>query len=219
MGRLTVTRTKVSREPYCMKESGQHLYSYEELCYYIRSRIPLWLEEETRDGLTDKMTEWGLDITEIDRLSPREAAKAIFDAGTYLKREEKDQILEQMGQYTESEQIYSEKEKGDLYLFYGKNRKAYLAYWNAITLLTEQEDAAWKASLYHNMGIVCCRFFYWKEAKKCFALALDARDSRESRIGLELVLDLEKKSWKSDGMPADESKLQFRKQEFLNECV
>lgn len=218
MGRLIVTNTTISKVPYCMKESGHRLYSYEELCYYICSRMPLWLEERNRDGLTEKLKEWGLQTVDVDGLSPYEAAKKIFQAGNYLRKDEKEPILEQMEKYGQKKELFREKEKGDLYLAYKKNRKAYLAYVRGIALLTGEEEPELKASLYHNMAVVCCRFFYWKEAKKWFALSLDAKDSQESRIGLELVLDLEKKQWRSDGKPVDQEKLRQRQQDFLQEC-
>ena len=60
MGRIIVTKTKVSKIPYVLKESGNPVYSYEELCYYIRTRMPLWVEEKSLEGLTEKMKEWGL---------------------------------------------------------------------------------------------------------------------------------------------------------------
>ena len=219
MGRLIVTNTKVSKIPYCMKESGHPLYSYEELCYYMKSRMALWLEEKERVGLTEKMREWGVDTSDVDYMTPVEAADVILDAGTYIRKEEKEQLLLYMQEYDQMEEIYREKERGDLYLSYGRNRKAYLAYWNAAALLSGEEESSFKASLYHNLGIACCRFFYWKEAKRWFALALDAKDSKESRAGLELVLDMEKKGWSSDGTPVDEKKLDRKKREFLKECI
>ena len=71
--------------------------------------------------------------------------------------------------------------------------------------------------MYHNFGIVCCRFFYWKEAKNWFALAIDAKDTEESRNGLELVLDMEGKTWSGDGTAVNRRSLKEKQLEFVHE--
>ncbi|MBE5955237.1 MAG: hypothetical protein E7253_02170 [Lachnospiraceae bacterium] len=217
MGRIIVTKTKISKTPYVMKESGNPLYSYEELCYYIKSRMALWVEEKSLEGLTEKMKEWGLTVDNLDHLSPTEAAEKIFEAGNYIKKEEIELYVSHMQMYAANEHIAIIKDKGDLYLSYGKIRNAYQYYWQAFSQMTGEEPVEWKASLYHNFGIVCCRFFYWREAKNWFALAIDAKDSEESRAGLELVLDMEKKGWSSDGSSVNENKLLEKQLEFVRE--
>lgn len=217
MGRIIVTKTNISKIPYIMKESGNPLFSYEELCYYIKTRMALWVEEKSLEGLTDKMTEWGLHIDSIDQLAPVEAAKKIFEAGSYYKKEETEQYLSVMETYARNDDITIIKDKGDLYLSYGKIKNAYKFYWRAVSAMTGEESADWKASLYHNLGIVCCRFFYWREAKNWFALAIDAKDTIESRDGLELVLDMEKKGWINDGSSVSETKLMEKQLEFVRE--
>lgn len=217
MGRIIVTKTKVSKIPYVLKESGNPVYSYEELCYYIRTRMPLWVEEKSLEGLTEKMKEWGLAAESLDHLAPIDAAAKIFQAGNYYKNEEADQYLSVMNVYANDENITIIKDKGDLYLSYGKIRNAYEFYWRAVSQMTGEETPEWKASLYHNFGIVCCRFFYWKEAKNWFALAIDAKDTVESRDGLEFVLDMEKKGWFSDGTSVSDKKLKEKQMEFVRE--
>ncbi len=217
MGRLIVTSSVVSETPFYMKKSGHPLYSYEELCYYIRTRMGLWMEEMTREGLTEKMQEWNVPVKDLDFLSPLEAAERIMEAGTYFGTDEKEQMFQYMQEYDQIEERFREKEKGDLYFDYGKSRGAYLAYWKAVSALQGDEDKDFRASLYHNMAVICCRFFYWKEAKNWFALALNEKDTEESRIGLELVIDMEKKGWSMDGKPADPEKLHRHEETFLAE--
>jgi len=217
MGRMIVTKTKISKIPYIMRESGNPLYSYEELCYYIRTRMALWVEEKTLEGLSDKMAEWGLLVEPLDSLSPIEAARKIFEAGSYYKKDEIEQYLSVMGVYARNENITIIKDKGDLYLSYGKIRNAYEFYWRAVSKMSGEETPEWKASLFHNFGIVCCRFFYWKEAKSWFALAIDAKDTEESRNGLEFVLDMEKKGWIMEGSSVSEKKLVEKQLEFVRE--
>ena len=217
MGRIIVTKTKTSKIPYVLKESDNPVYSYEELCYYIRSRMPLWVEEKSFEGLTEKMREWDVVTEPLDDLTPWEAAEKILKAGNYYKQDETDQYLSVMKMYEQNENITIIKDKGDLYLSYGKIKNAYEFYWRAVSQMTGEETPEWKASLYHNFGIVCCRFFYWREAKSWFALAIDAKDTAESRDGLEFVLDMEKKEWKNDGSSVSEKKLVEKQLEFLRE--
>lgn len=217
MGRMIVTKTLISKTPYIMKESGSPLYSYEELCYYIKTRMALWVEEKTREGLTEKMSEWAVPVSNLDNLSPVQAAKHILNGGTYFKAEEKEQILLMMQEYEDEEDHFVLKEKGDMYLSYGKIQKAYRLYLQASYRMNGEESAEWKASLHHNLGVVCCRFFYWKEAKNWFALAIDAKDTIESREGLELVLEMEQKGWIQDGSSVSVQRLQEKQDEFMRE--
>ena len=217
MGRIIVTKTKLSKTPYVLRESGNPVYSYEELCYYIRTRMALWVEEKSFEGLTEQMKEWGLYTEPLDHLNPIEAASKIFQAGNYYKKEEADQYLSVMNVYSQNENITIVKDKGDLYLSYGKIKNAYEFYWRAVSMMTGEETEEWKASLYHNFGIVCCRFFYWKEAKNWFALAIDAKDTEESRNGLELVLDMEGKTWSGDGTAVNRRSLKEKQLEFVHE--
>lgn len=217
MGRMIVTSTKMSKVPYCMSQSGHLLYSYEELCYYIRNRAPLWLEEDTFAGLDEKMKEWGVEISGLGRMSPLEAGEAILNAGNFYHSRERETVLQYLQELAGKELIFREKEKGDMYLFYGKYKKAYLSYWTAISSLKEEEASSFKASLFHNYAIACCRFFYWKEARNWFALALHEKDTKESRQGLEFVLDMEKKGWITDGSSISEQEWMEKKKEFLQE--
>ena len=217
MGRIIVTKTKTSKIPYIMRESGNPLYSYEELCYYIKTRMALWVEEQSLEGLTSKMEEWGVEVPVLDSLDPIEAAKIILEAGTYCKKDEVTQYLSVMNMYAKNENITIVKDKGDLYLSYGKIRKAYEYYWRAVSQMTGEETPEWRASLFHNFGIVCCRFFYWREAKNWFALAIDAKDTEESRDGLEFVLNMEKKGWTREGTSVSEMKVKEKQKEFIRE--
>ncbi len=217
MGRLIVTRTKISKTPYVLIESGNPVYSYEELCYYIKTRTALWVEEKEFEGLTEKMEEWGVQVESLLDCDSVEAAKRIFEAGNYFRNDEVEQYISYIEECADTQDITILKDKGDLYLSYGKIRKAYEFYWKAVSRMTGEETQGWKASLYHNFGIVCCRFFYWKEAKNWFALAIDAKDTEESRIGLELVLDMEKKGWTSDGTSVSDKMLAEKQREFVLE--
>lgn len=217
MGRMIVTNTKMAKEPYEMRESGHRLYSYEELCYYIYSRTPLWLLEEERVGMTSWLLSCDVKIGEIDDLSPYDAAVKILSAGSYFRLEEKRQILERMKEQKDMPRSLVEKEKGDLYLSYGKMANAYLAYEKAIYSENGQEGEEWRNSLYHNMGILCCRLFYWQEAKKWLTKAQEIVPNQETENALLLVSDMEKFQWKRDGQPLNREKLKKKKEELVNE--
>lgn len=217
MGRMIVINTKTAKAPYCMKESGHCLYSYEELCYYIYSRMSLWLMEKERVGMTSWLKSCGVEIDEVDHLSPYDATSKILAAGTYFRVDEKRQILDKIKKYKEISLSYIEKDKGDLYLSYGKAKKAYFAYEKAAYSETGEESDTWRNSLYHNMGILCCRFFYWEEAKKWLTKAQEIMEKPETAKALLLVKDMMEFQWKEEGQPLSDTELEKKKLEFLNE--
>lgn len=217
MGKMIVTKTKIAKEPYLMKESGHLLYSYEELCYYISSRMSLWVMEKERVGMTQWLFTCGVTIEDVDLLSPDEAAEKIITAGSYFYGTEKRQILDRINKFPEFPLSYVEKDRGDYYLSYGKIKKAYFSYEKAISSMTGEEREEWRNSLYHNMGIVCCRFFYWEEAKKWLLKAQEIMGKQETKNALSLVEDMLKKEWELGESPILTIELEKKKQEFLNE--
>lgn len=217
MGRMIVTNTKIAKNPYKMKESGHLLYSYEELCFYIYSRMSLWVMEKERVGMTKWLLECGITTEDVDTLSPYEAAQKILSAGSYYYGSEKKQIMGKLEKYPEFPAAYVEKDRGDLYLLYGKIQKAYFSYEKAVLSMGEQENEDWCNSLYHNFGIVCCRFFYWEEAKKWLLKALNIMERKETKNALFLVEDMLKKEWEYGESPILTIELEKKKQEFLNE--
>ena len=217
MGRLIVTDTKIARIPYEMKETGHLLYSYEELCYYIKSRMPLWLLEKERKKLTEWVRERGVNLSDTDLLEPVEAAALILDAGNYFREEEIKDILEEMSEYENRPVAVKEKEKGDMYLAYGKLLKAFFAYEKVIAVINGEETDDFLGSLYHNKGVILSKFFYWEEAEACFQKALEIGNFDESKTSLELVRDMKEILWNQGTEPVLTVEIEEKKKEFLKE--
>lgn len=217
MGRLIVTDTKIAQIPYRMKETGHPLYSYEELCYYMKSRMPLWLLENERKGLTEWIRERGVEIPETDFLNPKEAAALILEAGNYFREDETKDLLEEMEEYDDRITAVKEKEKGDLYLTYGKFLKAFFAYEKAIGAVTGEETDDFLGSLYHNKGVILSRLFYWEEAKACFQKAIEIGGFDESETAFELVKDMSRQEWKQGEETLISGAIEKKKKEFLAE--
>lgn len=217
MGRLIVTDTKIAQIPYQMKETGHTLYSYEELCYYMKSRMPLWLLEKERRGLTQWIRERGVDVADTDLLNPLEAAELILNAGNYFREDEVKDLLEEMKEYENKAEAVKEKEKADFYLSYGRLLKAYFSYEKALSAVTGEETDNFIGSLYHNKGVILCRFFYWQEAEECFQKASKTGALEESQRALELVKDMKKKEWKQGKEGLSFREVEEKKKEFLME--
>ena len=75
----------------------------------------------------------------------------------------------------------------------------------------------WQASLYHNMALIMCRFFYWEEAEGWLSKALELQETEETKIALHLVQDMKKKEWKQGKEPLLTIELERKKKEFLEE--
>lgn len=217
MGKLIVTNTKIAHTPYRMKETNHLLYSYEELVFYIMSRMPLWLLEQDRKGLTEWIRERGISLIDTDDLSVSEASEEIIRAGTYLRKEEQEQVLERIQNYERIPDSLREKEKGDLYLQYGKLMKAYFSYEKAIRMMEGNEETGWKASLYHNRGLISIRLFYWEEARNYLTKALSYEEREETKTALTFVEEMEKTEWKTGKEPVLSIELERKKKAFLEE--
>ncbi|MDO4555790.1 MAG: hypothetical protein Q4B70_11680 [Lachnospiraceae bacterium] len=216
MGRIIVINTKKARTPFKMKESGHLLYSYEELCYYIKARMPLWLMETNRIGLTAWIRDRGVEIEDMDTLSPIDAAKIILSAGEYYSKEETSQIVADFEQYEKITEAKREKEKGDFFLLYGRLKNAALSYEKAVCSLNGEEEESFLASLFHNRGIVCCHFFYWEAAKENFKRAYSIKESPETAAALDFTEKMEKEAWEIGGNTMLAIEIERKEKEFLD---
>ena len=217
MARLLVTKTKTTKVPYRMEESGHALYSYEELCYYMRTRMALWMEEKNRPGMTSWLKNCGIEVENADFCSPYDAAGMILEAGTYYRKEEKEQILKRMKEWFYFPEVEREKETGDLYLHYGRVKKAYLSYAKVIKNLSEGEMDSFVCSLYHNMGLCCLRLFYWGEAEVWLSKAFFLGKKKETENALLLVKDMKQTDWSVMGDAVSMEEIAKKKAEFRNE--
>ena len=74
MARVILCETKIAKKPFCFPSTGQNLYSYEELCYYIQQYPALFQE----DFVTESLINW---------LREEIEANSLADQLVQLKRE------------------------------------------------------------------------------------------------------------------------------------
>ncbi|MCD8045212.1 MAG: hypothetical protein LUE90_00895 [Clostridiales bacterium] len=187
---LRLLEDKRTENAFYNENTAVHLYSMEELCFFMETNMylidPSWVEEELFGWLERELgrAKLAADLRVLLR-TKRDAfacAELIFsESGLYAKREMEQirAMLEQMKGRTKMER---RKMSGDLFLEEGRYRQAAYIY---LELLEEpyarQMTEELRGNICHNLGVVYARLFFFPEAAECFAKAYALHKNPDSR--------------------------------------
>ncbi len=187
MGELLLCTQMPAAIPYFIDRVSLHVYSLEELSYYIETNLYL-LEA---DFMSEELCTWIERELHLRELAARlreiyrgggllsEFAGCILAESGYHGREQAEQmtvILRDMEQKSEYE---CRKLRADRYL---ENRRYVHAVYEYRRLLDEggNEDAALIGNVWHNLGTACALLFLFEEAADCYAKAYERNRNPES---------------------------------------
>ena len=166
-----------AQTPYHIDSVNLNLYSIEEFCYFV-FRYPELIDEEVinlnvRDWFRDdlKLTDLAREITAVLREDSEIMAffEPVFRSAGYLTKKEQKAFQKRIEQFEEMPPMVRLKKKGDALAGYKKYTMALKAYSQAEKLTGDvQENGAYLASLYNNMGTVYMRLLRYAEAEECF---------------------------------------------------
>lgn len=176
--------------PFYHEQITVHIYTLEELCFYLEKNIYLidkswfgenlflWLEQE-------------LDLYELTaslrnasrkQKSIFESALLIFQAsGNYSQKdlEEIRKLLEAMDGKTGMER---RKMRGDLFFDAGKYRQAAYTYLELLnTEYTRKMTDELRGNIMHNLGVIYARYFLFAEAAEMFSEAYKLQNNEKSK--------------------------------------
>ena len=177
---------EISREPYRFSETGICIYSYEELCYYLKGHLLCYLytlpDESLIIFIRDKLKLEKL-YRQLSRLTDpnRDQMKyfaALFREGEYYTEEELRKILDHYRELKNTPYPMQCKALGDLYLEAGRSSMAAFYYKEALKFGTLDSDQ--QGSVYHNMAVAKARLFRFEDARVDFLKAYQYSGVEES---------------------------------------
>ncbi len=184
-----IEKTKVQK-PFYHETIGVHLYSMEELCYFMETHIylidPIWVGEALFSWIETELSAPRLaaNLRQARRRKEDEftCVEMILRASGNYSVDDLRHISELLGQMRGKTKIERRKMSGDLFLEAGKYRQAAYTYMELlgeeyITHMTEEL----RGNIFHNLGVVYARLFLFKEAAALFAQAYNLRKNIESR--------------------------------------
>lgn len=200
MGQFILCHEQKAEEAYYLETIDKHIYTIEELCYYLWQYVYLLDKETFQKKLTGWIrTQLGMEklADELELLIRRSAAleervRAVFDSISYMDASEW-AAYEKAVQDVSSMTVFERKRhKADDLV---RNHKYYRALHEYELLLKEpegkEEQAA--AAIYHNMGTASCRMFRFRQGSEYFLksfMLVPGRDKlREYKVCLRLCED------------------------------
>lgn len=187
MGDLILCKQMLAALPYYIDEASIHVYSLEELCYYIENNVyllePDFMNEELCNwiGKELKLTTLSEQLREICRQngSLSEFVICILRESGYLRP---DQIAEigRIRKEMESKSDYEcGKMKADRYVENHRYISAIYEY-RRLLEMEEQQNEVLTGNVWHNLGKAYAGLFLFQEAAVCLHRAYELNQNKES---------------------------------------
>lgn len=172
--------------PYYIDEASLHVYSMEELSYYILHNVYLleadfmneelcaWIEHEGRQkDLAEQLRE----ILRKDG-TLLEFVTCILNRTGYCDREEIKQVTSALAGLMNKSEYECRKIRADRYAANGRYASAIIEYRRLLD--TEEKNEILIGSVWHNMGTAYARLLLFPEAADCFFRAYQKNANPES---------------------------------------
>ncbi len=200
-----------AKKPFYHETIGIHLYTMEELCYFLETHTylidPIWVGEPLFAWIESELGEEKL--AQQLRLARRRqqdeytCVEIILNASGFYSETEIEAVAERLNQMRGKTKIERRKMCGDLFLADGKYRQAAYTYMELledryVTHMTEEL----RGNICHNLGIVYVHMFLFEEAAKLFSEAYELRKTAASRDAYLFA-----SNFSEDEGPIDEKRL------------
>lgn len=191
MSGLILCGRPLSAKPYYIQEAGLHIYSEQELCYYIYNNLMMIDDSFISDGLI-RFLEEDLSMQELgQRLRKRKGKMAtsqlllmIMQSVDYYNKEELEQFRQQLEQKDQAHPYDLLKSRADYMLKQKRYPKAIALYEHGLGKEQEWEvPEEVLGELWHNKALAQAGMFWMQEAAdslvKAFVLLQDSEILKE----------------------------------------
>lgn len=168
---------KIGKKGYYFEDTGIQIFSYEELCYYLKRHMICYIHTlPGEDLLVYLRDELGLEklYKQLIRLTDPEKDQmkyfsALFREGHYFNEDEIRDILDEYRSLMNAPVYRQKKWMGDLLVRSGRSARALESYQEA--LAEEDLEKNEIGRIYHNIGIAESKLFRFQNAKIAFIKA------------------------------------------------
>lgn len=168
---------KIGKKGYYFEDTGIQIFSYEELCYYLRQHMVCYIHTlPDEDLLIYIRDELGLDklYKQLIRLLDPEKDQmkyfsTLFREGHYFNEDEIRDILDEYRGLMNAPVYLQKKWMGDLFVISGRAARAIESYHAALEQNNIKDEELGR--IYHNIGIAESKLFRFENAKIDFIKA------------------------------------------------
>lgn len=183
--------------PYYLEQDDLHLYSIEELCYYLYKNAYLIEEDFFSDQLFDWMSqelgliEWVQQLRIMRQKDPDilRTMEVLFRLTGYYSNEEIRQVRTVFLESHGLSPAERRKLRADSYC----NKKKYamaMAEYEQLLREADEEQVKFRAKLYHNLGVCSAGLFLYEKAADYFQKAFQVYPNTESYVQFLMALKL-----------------------------
>lgn len=187
MDRVLICQGKKAEKPYRFLEFELNIYTIEELCYCLQKNLHMLDETIMREQLC-QFVEAELALPKLamklrKTIENREGllgfVSTIMRETGYVTEERLQQLAISLKEVEGKSSLLRRKARADFCLENKWYQKA-LSEYQAILREESFEKEEEKAAIYHNIGTVYARLFFFKEAEKYYARAYALDENKES---------------------------------------
>ncbi len=187
MGGYYLCTAARAQRPYHVESIGIHLWSIEELCYYMKENV--YLLDETI--LNEELAKWiggELGLVHLEKVlrsalesgTPADFVMPIFEECGYLRPEELDEFQEEFSQVLIEPQDARRKMKADYLVNYGLYVRAIEEYKGILRVRAPGRlGVQFYATVLENMAVAYAHLFRFEEAADCLWESYSALRSRK----------------------------------------
>lgn len=197
MGSVILCSGNYAKTPYYIAENDLHLYSIEELCYYLYKNAFLLQEDFFCDGLLEWIrTELALPLWADALLQFRDKEECLYHSIEYLfwatgyyDKESCEKIHRVLLDGSRLSVEERKKLRADAYC----KRQRYtlaLSEYEELLKVCKEDQVKLKAKLHHNMGVCLCGLFLYDQAADSFLEAFHTYPNTESYVQFLTALKL-----------------------------
>lgn len=187
MSKVYLCKGVYAKTPFYVEKQSLNLYSFEEVCYYIKENTCL-LDKSIMTPAFIRFLGGECEVEEIERelktvlhrkKSLSDFCECILRADGNTEVEELEGILENISK-SESLDVY-EKRKSNADYFVRKKKffRAMLEY-RRLLEETEKKEVVLRSEIIHNMGVIYANMFFYMQAKEFFLQAYEMNGREES---------------------------------------
>ncbi len=189
MENVILCNGKYAHTPYFLPEENIHIYSIEELCYFLYKNAFLIQEDFFSEALLEWISE-ELDLAEwakqLKILKGKEeeilrSMEFLFQASGYYGEEEVNHIRRTLKDSNHLSVFERKKIRADAYYKRRRYLKAASEYEQLLKETTE-DQVKFRAKLYHNLGVCAAGMFLYEKAADYFLQAFHTYPNTESYV-------------------------------------
>lgn len=188
MGEFILCEDKTGKQPFFHDALGIHIYTMEELCYYMETNLFLldkeWIGESLFRWIGEEMGESVL-AERLYQAYGRErdvysAVELIFKTSGIYSEQEYAELADLIRSMKGKTAMERRKMRADRLLAAGRFRRAAYTYMELLRPEFElQMTEELRGNILHNLGVAYARLFLFEEASEMFSRAwLQRRDTR-----------------------------------------